>query len=62
LGSTITIAQDAARLRVAYAIFSQYDLQPPPTLTYPLDGAVGRNTVMMGRGEQIESSRTKWPN
>ncbi len=59
-GSTLTITQDAKRLRVEYAVFSRYDLQPPLTLTYPLDGSVGRNTVMMGRGEQIESSRAQW--
>jgi hypothetical protein len=59
-GSTITIAQDTTRLSVEYAIFSRYDLQPPLTFTYPLDGSVGRNTVMMGRGEQIESSRAQW--
>jgi hypothetical protein len=59
-GSTITIAQDTKRLSVEYTIFSRYDLQPPLTFTYPLDGSVGRNTVMMGRGEQIESSRTQW--
>ena len=59
-GSTITIAQDTKRLRVEYAIFSRYDLQPPVAFTYPLDGSVGRNTVMMGRGEQSESSRAEW--
>ena len=59
-GSTITIAQDTKRLSVEYTIFSRYDLQPPLTFTYPLDGSVGRNTVMMGRGEQIESSRAQW--
>ena len=59
-GSTITIAQDTKRLGVEYTIFSRYDLQPPLTFTYPLDGSVGRNTVMMGRGEQIESSRAQW--
>jgi hypothetical protein len=59
-GSTITIAQDTNRLRVEYTIFSRYDLQPPQTFTYPLDGSVGRNAVMMGRGEQIESSRAQW--
>jgi hypothetical protein len=59
-GSTITIAQDTKRLRVEYTIFSRYDLQPPLTFTYPLDGSMGRNTVMMGRGEQIESSRSQW--
>jgi hypothetical protein len=59
-GSIITIAQDVKRLSVEYPVFSQYDLQPPLTFSYPLDGSVGRNTVMMGRGEQIESSRTQW--
>jgi hypothetical protein len=59
-GSAIAIAQDTRRLSVEYTIFSRYDLQPPLALTYPLDGAVGRNTVMMGRGEQVESSRAQW--
>jgi hypothetical protein len=59
-GSTITIAQDATRLRVEYTAFSRYDLQPPLTFTYPLDGSVTRNTVLLGRGEQIESSRARW--
>ena len=38
---------------VEYITFSRDHLQPPLMLTYPLDGSVGRNTVMMGRGEQI---------
>ena len=59
-GPTITITQDSKRLSVQYTVFSRYDLQPPLTLAYPLDGSVGRNTVMMGRGEQIESSRAQW--
>jgi hypothetical protein len=59
-GSTITIAQDATRLIVEYSVFSRYDLQPPLTFTYPLDGSVGRNTVNVGRGEQTESSRAQW--
>ena len=59
-GSTITISQDTQRLSVEYAVFSRYDLQPPLTFAYPLDGSEGRTTVMMGRGEQIESSRARW--
>ena len=59
-GSTITIAQDTNRLTVEYAVFSRYDLQPPLTFSYTLDGAVARNAVMMGRGEQIESSSARW--
>jgi hypothetical protein len=59
-GSTITIAQDAKLLNIEYAFFSRYDAQPPLTFSYPLDGSEGRNTIMMGRGEQAESSRTEW--
>jgi hypothetical protein len=59
-GSAITIAQDTQRLTVEYSVFSRYDLQPPLVFTYPLDGSEGRNTVTMGRGEQIESSRAQW--
>ena len=59
-GSTITVAQDATRLSVEYTIFSRYDLQPPLAFRYPLDGSIGRNTVMIGRGEQTESARAQW--
>jgi hypothetical protein len=59
-GSTITIAQDAKQMSVEYAVFSRYDLQPPLKFTYPLDGSEGRNTVTMGRGAQMESSRAQW--
>ena len=59
-GPTLTITQDAAQLRVEYAAYSRYDLQPPLTFTYALDGSESRNTVMMGRGEQTESSQAQW--
>ena len=59
-GSPLTIAQDARQLRVEYAAFSRYDLQPPLVFAYPLDGSEARNTLMMGRGEQLEVSRTQW--
>ena len=59
-GSPLTIAQDATRLSVEYVFFSRYDLQPPLKFTYPLDGATGRNTVVLGRGEQVESSKARW--
>jgi hypothetical protein len=59
-GSPITIAQDTRRLTVEYPVFSRYDLQPPVTFTFPLDGSEGRNTTIMGRGEQIELSRVRW--
>lgn len=59
-GSPLTIAQDAKRLRVEYVVFSRYDIQPPLVFTYPLDGSEGRNTVDMGRGDQMESSKAQW--
>ena len=59
-GSTIAIAQDAKTLSVEYTVFSRYDLQPPLMFTYLLDGSESRNTVNMGRGDQIESSRAHW--
>ena len=59
-GATIDVVQDAKRLSVQYEVFSRYDLQPPLTFIYPLDGSEGRNTFRLGRGEQIESSRARW--
>ncbi len=59
-GTTIDIVHDANRLSVEYDVFSRYDLQPPLRFVYPLDGSEGPNTVMLGRGEQIESSRAAW--
>ena len=51
-GDVITIAQDASRLTVERAQFSQYDMQPPLRLTYVLDGSESRNTINLGRGPQ----------
>lgn len=59
-GSPLTITQDARRLTVEYVFFSRYDLQPPLTFVYPLDGSEGRNVVSMGRGEQVETSTARW--
>ena len=59
-GSTITITQDATRLTVEYVFFGRGDMQPPIRLIYPLDGGETKNTVMMGRGMQVQSSRSTW--
>jgi hypothetical protein len=59
-GSEITIAQDAKQLRLEYVFYSRYDLQPPLVFTYPLDGSEGRNSITMGRGEQVATSRARW--
>ena len=59
-GSTITITQDAARLTVEYAFFGRGDMQPPLKFVYALDGSETKNSVMMGRGMQVQTSRTAW--
>jgi hypothetical protein len=59
-GATITIAQDAGRLTVEYAFFGRGDMQPPLKFTYALDGSETRNTVRMGRGAEVQTSKTAW--
>ena len=59
-GSTITITQDTARLTVEYAFFGRGDMQPPLRFNYALDGTETKNTVMMGRGMQVQSAKTAW--
>lgn len=59
-GSTITIAQDAAKLTVEYAFFGRGDMQPPLKFVYALDGSETRNSVMMGRGIQQSASTAAW--
>lgn len=59
-GRTITITQDARALTVQWPIFSSYDMQPPLTFTYALDGSERVNAVMMGRGVQRQRSTAVW--
>ena len=59
-GSNITITQSATRLTVEYMFFTRGDMQPPLKFLYPLDGTETKNTVMMGRGMQTQTSKTTW--
>jgi len=59
-GSNITIAQDASRLTVEYVFFARGDMQPPLKFVYALDGSETKNSVMMGRGIQAQTSKTAW--
>jgi hypothetical protein len=59
-GSTITIAQEPSRLTVEYAFFGRGDMQPPMRFAYPLDGSETKNTMMLGQGMQVQSSRSTW--
>ena len=56
----MTLTQSASQLVVEYDFFARGDLQPPLKFIYALDGSETRNTVMMGRGIQVQSSRTTW--
>ena len=59
-GSTITITQAATSLTVEYAFFTRGDMQDPLRFVYALDGSESKNTVMMGRGIQTQTSRAAW--
>ena len=59
-GSTITVTQDSSRLTVEYAFFGRGDMQAPLRFVYALDGSESKNSVMMGRGVQLQSSRAVW--
>src|SRR5262245_18562780 len=59
-GSTILITQDAKQITVESIISSNYDMQQQPRLVYALVGSETRNTIMMGRGPQVQSSRATW--
>jgi hypothetical protein len=59
-GETITITQSPDRLIVEYPYFRPFELQPPVKLVFALDGSETRNSVMMGRGIQVETARVTW--
>lgn len=59
-GSPLTITQDANHLTVTYTFFVPYDLQAPLTFVFNLDGSESRNTVMMGRGMQVQRATAAW--
>jgi hypothetical protein len=59
-GSTVTLTQNATQLVVEFAFFARGDLQPPVKFVYALDGSETTNTVMMGRGIQVQRSRARW--
>ncbi len=59
-GANLTIAQDAGRLTVAYLFFTPGDMQPPLKFVYGLDGSETKNSVMMGRGVQVQRSNAAW--
>ncbi len=59
-GSNVTITQAADRLTVEYAFFARGDMQPTLRFVFALGGAETKNSVMMGRGIQAQTSKTAW--
>jgi hypothetical protein len=59
-GSNITVTQGPDKLTVEYAFFSRGDMQPPLKFVYALDGSETKNSVMMGRGIQVQKSSAAW--
>ncbi len=58
-GDVITVTQEGSRLQVEYALFAASDRQPPLRFVYDLEGRETRNSFMMGRGSQMQTSRAK---
>ena len=59
-GTNPTITQTAERLTVEYMFFARGDMQPPLKFVYALDGTEMKNSVMLGRGIQMQTSKTTW--
>jgi len=59
-GASFTIIQGPNTLTVERVFFSRTDLQPPMRFHYSLDGSESINTVLVGRGEQVQISTAIW--
>ncbi len=59
-GRSFTITQDEGILLLERTFFTRADLQPAMKFRYALDGSETRNTVLMGRGEQVQVSTAAW--
>ncbi|MHC4236315.1 MAG: hypothetical protein ACYSUQ_14455 [Planctomycetota bacterium] len=59
-GDVFTVQQSSNTLTVERAFYSRADLQPSMKFRYSLDGSETRNTVLMGRGMQVQVSTTAW--
>ena len=59
-GSPLKISQQANRLTVEYELFSAYDLQPPLSIAFALDGSMTQNTLMIGHASSEQRSTVAW--
>lgn len=59
-GDRFTVRQEPNRFTVEYVFFSTYDLQPPISQVFTLDGSETRNDVMIGHATTERRSRAAW--
>jgi len=61
-GDSFTIIQHSDTLTVERVLYRPRDSQPTLKFHYALDGSESRNTVLMGRGLQVQTSTAAWEN
>jgi len=59
-GDAFTLVQNADGLTVERAFYTRAELQPTLKFHYSLAGSETRNTVLLGRGMQVQVSTTAW--
>ena len=59
-GESFTLVQDSNTLTVEHVLYRPRDYQPTLKWRYALDGSESRNTVLMGRGMQVQVSTAAW--
>ncbi len=59
-GDSFTVKQHGDTLTIERAFYRRADLQPIMKFRYSLDGSETRNTVLVGRGMQVQVSTTAW--
>ena len=55
-----TITQTATNLTIEYMFFGRGDMQPALRHVFALDGSETQNTMMMGRGQQVQVTTAAW--
>ena len=61
-GDNFTIIQESNLLTVERVLYRPRDFQPMLKFRYALDGSESRNTILMGRGMQVQRSTAEWEN
>jgi hypothetical protein len=59
-GNSFTLIQEANLLIVERVLYRPRDSQPILKFRYALDGSESQNTILMGRGMQVQRSTAAW--